>query len=133
EKNITVEIPEAGGTCILADMEWTMEAVMNLLKNCMEHTPSGGTVRCIYEKNPLYTLIRIQDTGPGFAKEDLPRLFERFYRGKDAAGGGIGIGLALSKAIIEGQNGILSAYNLQTDVQKGVRTGGACFEIRFYR
>lgn len=133
EKNITVEIPEAGGTCILADMEWTMEAVMNLLKNCMEHTPSGGTVRCVYEKNPLYTLIRIQDTGPGFAKEDLPRLFERFYRGKDAAGGGIGIGLALSKAIIEGQNGILSAYNLQTDVQKGVRTGGACFEIRFYR
>ena len=133
EKNITVEIPEAGGTCILADMEWTMEAVMNLLKNCMEHTPSGGTVRCVYEKNPLYTLIRIQDTGPGFAKEDLPRLFERFYRGKNAAGGGIGIGLALSKAIIEGQNGILSAYNLQTDVQKGVRTGGACFEIRFYR
>lgn len=132
EKNITVEIPEAGGTCILADMEWTMEAVMNLLKNCMEHTPSGGTVRCVYEKNPLYTLIRIQDTGPGFAKEDLPRLFERFYRGKDAAGG-IGIGLALSKAIIEGQNGILSAYNLQTNVQKGVRTGGACFEIRFYR
>ncbi len=132
EKNITVEIPEAGGTCILADMEWTMEAVMNLLKNCMEHTPSGGTVSCVYEKNPLYTLIRIQDTGPGFAKEDLPRLFERFYRGKDAAGG-IGIGLALSKAIIEGQNGILSAYNLQTDVQKGVRTGGACFEIRFYR
>ena len=52
-------IPEAGGTCILADMEWTMEAVMNLLKNCMEHTPSGGTVRCVYEKNPLYTLIRI--------------------------------------------------------------------------
>lgn len=125
EKNITVEIPEAEEMSISADMDWTMEAVMNLLKNCLEHTPSGGSVFCAYEQNPLYTLIRIQDTGSGFAKEDLPHIFERFYRGKDAAGGGVGIGLALSKAIIERQNGILSARNLPA--------GGACFEIRFYR
>ena len=110
---------------ISADMDWTMEAVMNLLKNCLEHTPPGGSVYCAYEQNPLYTLIRIQDTGSGFVKEDLPHIFERFYRGKDAAGGGVGIGLALSKAIIERQNGILSARNLPA--------GGACFEIRFYR
>lgn len=124
DEEIAVEIPEAGETVILADMDWTMEAVMNLLKNCMEHTPSGGMVRCVYEQNPLYTLIQIRDNGPGFAKEDLPRLFERFYRGKDAAGGGIGIGLSLARAIVEGQNGTLSAHNLPA--------GGACFEIRFY-
>ena len=62
--------------------------------------------------------------GSGFAKEDIPHLFERFYRGQGAGDGGIGIGLAISKAIIESQNGTISASNL-TD-------GGACFEIRFY-
>lgn len=123
-EDIDVKIPEAGEKVILADMDWTMEAVMNLLKNCMEHTPSGGAVYCTYEQNPLYTLIQIRDTGPGFAKEDIPHLFERFYRGKDGRSGGIGIGLALSRAIIERQNGTLSARNLPE--------GGACFEIRFY-
>ncbi len=109
---------------ICADMEWTMEAIMNILKDCMEHTPSGGTVHCSYEQNPLYTQIRIWDTGAGFAKEDIPHLFERFYRGRKMKGDGIGIGLALSKAIIEEQNGTITARNLIN--------AGACFEIRFY-
>ena len=98
---------------------------MNLMKNALEHTPAGGVVRCVYEQNPLYTQIVITDTGSGFDREDLPWLFERFYRGKHAKKGGIGIGLALSKAIIESQNGIITARNLPE--------GGACFEIRFYR
>ena len=121
---VMIEIPEAGEAAVFVDMDWTMEAVMNLLKNCMEHTPSGGAVHCSYEQNPLYTQIRIRDTGAGFAAEDLPHLFERFYRGKDVKDGGIGIGLALSKAIIERQNGTITARNLPE--------GGACFEIRFY-
>ncbi len=122
---VAVQIPEAGEIVVLADMEWTMEAIMNLLKNCMEHTPPGGCVHCSYEQNPLYTQIRIWDTGAGFAKEDLPHLFERFYRGRDAQNGGIGIGLALSKAILESQNGTVSARNLPG--------GGACFEVRIYK
>lgn len=124
EAAVSVEIPEAGEVTVCADLDWTMEAVMNLMKNCMEHTPSGGSIRCSYEKNLLYTQIRIWDTGTGFAGEDIPHLFERFYLGKNAKGGGIGIGLALSKAIIESQNGTVSAGNLAE--------GGACFEIRFY-
>lgn len=121
---VSVEIPESGEVWIQADLEWTMEAVINLLKNCIEHTPPGGTVRCSYAQNPLYTNIRIQDTGSGFAREDLPHLFERFYRGERAAKGGIGIGLALAKAIIENQNGVVQAQNADD--------GGACFEIHFY-
>ena len=97
---------------------------MNLLKNCLEHTPPGGIVSCSYEQNPLYTQIRIWDTGVGFAREDIPRLFERFFRGKNAGKGGIGIGLAIAKAIIESQNGTVSACNLPE--------GGACFEVRIY-
>lgn len=124
EAEVFVDIPESGEMVIRGDMEWTMEALMNVLKDCMEHTPPGGTVYCDYEQNPLYTQIRIWDTGAGFAKEDIPHLFERFYRGKEVKGDGIGIGLALSRAIIESQNGTITARNLTN--------AGACFEIRFY-
>lgn len=124
EAGVSVKIPESGEMTVYVDMDWTMEAVMNVFKNCMEHTQPGGTIYCTYEQNPLYTQILIWDNGDGFAGEDIPHLFERFYRGKNAKGGGIGIGLALSKALIESQNGTISARNLPK--------GGACFEIRFY-
>lgn len=124
QAGVSIDIPETGEIDIFVDLDWTMEAIMNLLKNCMEHTTKGTTVHCSYEKNPLYVQIRIWDEGPGFAKEDLSHLFERFYRGKNAKDTGIGIGLPLAKAIIEMQDGIISAFNLPT--------GGACFEIRFY-
>ena len=124
QSEVNVDIPEMGGADIFVDLDWTMEAIMNILKDCMEHTPPGGTVSCLYEQNPLYTQIRIQDTGAGFAKEDLPHLFERFYRGQEMKGDGIGIGLSLSRALIEKQNGTITARNLPN--------AGACFEIRFY-
>ena len=119
----SVDIPEHGEMLVTADLDWTMEAVINLMKNCMEHNP-GGTIHCSYVQNPLYTEIQIWDDGEGFAKEDIPHLFERFYRGKNACEGGIGIGLALSKEMIERQNGTIRAKN-----KPG---GGALFEIRFY-
>lgn len=119
-----IDIPESGEMAVTADLNWTLEAVMNVMKNCMEHH-AGGTVHCSYGQNPLYTEILIWDEGDGFAREDIPHLFKRFYRGKNADAGGIGIGLALSKEIIEHQNGTIRAKNLPN--------GGACFEIRMYR
>lgn len=124
QTGVLLDVPEMGGTDICADLEWTMEAVMNLMKNCMEAAWAGTTVHCSYEVNPLYTQIRIWDEGQGFAKEDIPRLFDRFYRGRQAKDTGIGIGLSIAKAIIEMQNGIIRAYNIPEN--------GACFEIRFY-
>ena len=130
DSGTSIDIPESGEMAVTADLNWTMEAVMNVMKNCMEHN-AGGTVHCSYGQNPLYTEILIWDEGDGFAGEDIPHLFKRFYRGKNAdAGGnirgsGIGIGLALSKEIIEHQNGTIRAKNLTN--------GGACFEIRVYR
>jgi signal transduction histidine kinase len=118
-----IDIPELGEMAITADLDWTMEAVLNLLKNCMEHNP-GGVVHCTYLQNLLYTEILIWDEGGGFAKEDIPHLFERFYRGRNACGNGLGIGLALSKEILERQNGTLRAWNRPE--------GGACFEIHLY-
>lgn len=124
ESGTTVDIPELGEMAVTADLDWTMEAVMNLMKNGMEHN-EGGTIHCTYGQNPLYTEILIWDEGEGFTREDIPHLFERFYRGKNANQDGIGIGLALSKEIIERQNGTIRAKNMPG--------GGACFEIRFYR
>ncbi len=124
QKGVLIDVPEMGEMNINVDLNWTMEAVMNLMKNCMEATGTGTAVHCSYEKNPLYVQIRIWDEGEGFAKEDLPHLFERFYRGENAKNTGIGIGLSLSKAIIERQNGIIRAFNFPN--------GGACFEVRFY-
>lgn len=124
KKGVSIDVPETGGVEIEADLDWTMEAVMNLMKNCMEHTEAGTAVHCSYEKNPLYVQIRIWDEGRGFEKADLPHVFERFYRGKNGDIGGIGIGLSLSKEILEMQNGIIRAFNLPDY--------GACFEIRFY-
>lgn len=124
QAGVSIDIPEMGEMDIDVDLEWTMEAIMNLLKNCMEHSTEGAAVYCSYEENPLYVQIRIWDEGSGFAKEDLPHLFERFYRGKNSGNMGIGIGLSLAKAIIEMQDGMIRACNLPA--------GGACFEIRFY-
>ena len=124
DSHISIEIPENGCIEFFGDLEWTMEAFINLMKNCMEHSQPDGIVHCDYSGNPLYAEIQIWDDGTGFDTEDLPHLFDRFYRGRRAVGNGIGIGLALARSIFELQNGTITAYNR--------RNGGACFEIRLY-
>lgn len=107
------------------DFAWSVEAVGNILKNCMEHTPAGGKIIVRAEENPLYCQITVEDNGKGIDPADLPHLFERFYRGKNADAQSIGIGLALSRMIVAEQNGTLKAENRPE--------GGACFMIRFYK
>ena len=129
EARIQVEIWDRGSIAFPGDLEWTMEALMNLMKNCLEHSPAGSCIHCDYSENPLYVQILIQDEGEGFAEEDLPHLFERFFRGKNASEGSVGIGLSLARAVFERQNGTITARNLMKDG----RTDGACFEIHIYR
>ena len=126
DAGISAEIPELGELAVTADLEWTMEAVINLMKNCMEHTPEGGEVLVKVEENALYTVIFVEDTGTGIEEEDLPHIFERFYRGKNADENSVGIGLALSKQIITSQNGTIRVRNKR-------RENGASFEIRCYK
>ena len=114
-----------GEESYLGDFAWSVEAVGNILKNCMEHTPAGGKLTVSVTENALFTQIIIHDTGSGIAKEDLPYIFERFYKGKDSSDTSFGIGLALARMIITSQHGTIKAEN-HAD-------GGACFTIRFYK
>lgn len=91
----------------------------------MENTQKGGEIIIQVEENPIYTEIIISDNGPGIDKDDLPHLFERFYKGKNASGQSVGIGLALARTIIIGQNGSIKAENKNN--------GGARFIVRFYK
>lgn len=125
-RNIQFQCEIDDSVSTLCDMSWTTEAIENILKNCMEHTPEGGTISVTATQNPLYTLIRIEDSGTGIAKEDLPHIFERFYRGKHADTQSVGIGLALSRRIITAQNGTIQAGNKKDN-------NGAFFELRFYK
>lgn len=115
---------EIGEETFIGDLAWTAEAMGNILKNCMEHTPENGVISVRASENALYTEIVIRDTGEGFCSEDLPHLFERFYKGKNASENSIGIGLALSRMIVSAENGTVKAENTQQ---------GAMFTVRFYK
>lgn len=118
-------ISSCGECKVDADFQWTCEALANVIKNCMEHTPEGGEVKVSAKETNIYTEIVIEDNGSGIAEEDLPHIFERFYRGKDSDTNSVGIGLALARMIITGQEGIIKAQNKNE--------GGAKFIIRFYK
>ncbi len=107
------------------DEAWTREALQNIVKNCIEHMDEGGFLEISNLDTNLYNEITIKDTGKGIAEEDLPHIFERFYRGKNSGTDSVGIGLALSKSIIENQRG-----DIKVESEEGV---GTEFIIRMYK
>lgn len=126
------------GASYEGDLTWSVEALENILKNCMEHTPAGGCVSVRVTEDVLACRIRIEDTGPGIAESDLPHIFERFYRGsRDASAApsevnpaGVGIGLALSKSLVTAQGGTLTAENLRDE---NGNVTGAAFNLVFFK
>lgn len=121
--NITLKLSVLEDISITGDFNWLSEALKNILKNSIENAGDNGTIEITCESSPLFTEITVHDSGKGFEKEDLPRLFNRFYRGKNSDAAGYGIGLALCRTIIMRQNGIIAAKNHPK--------GGAVFIIRF--
>ena len=105
------------------DALWTNEALSNIFKNSIEHIDENGVIDISILHNPIYDEIIIQDNGKGISQEDLPHLFERFYKGENATKQSVGIGLALSRMIIEKQNGTITVENTYPGVK---------FTIHFY-
>lgn len=122
-RNQTLAV-NCGGEAFIGDLVWSAEALGNILKNCMEHTPEGGTITVTAQETALYTQIEVEDTGPGFDTRDIPHLFERFYKGSNASTNSYGIGLALARTVITAQNGTVQAQNCEC---------GAKFVIKFYK
>lgn len=94
------------------DPGWTAEALGNLIKNALDHTPCGGEVAVRWERSPLLVRFTVTDTGEGIAADDLHHIFKRFYRAAASQGRtGVGLGLPLARAIVEGQGGVLSVQS----------------------
>ncbi|WP_207706866.1 sensor histidine kinase [Alkaliphilus pronyensis] len=121
----TVEIEGIDRCRFIGDFNWSCEAVINILKNCIEHTDENGIIKIFFEENPIYTSIIISDNGKGIAKDDIPYIFNRFYRGKNAREESVGIGLAMAKAIIDGQGGDIT---VESQIGKGTQ-----FIIKFFK
>lgn len=124
-KEQTLSVKYSNTVSFIGDLNWTTEAIINILKNCVEHTPQGGKIAISYAENALYTEIIIADMGKGIPKEELPYVFKRFYKGKNASEESIGIGLALAHSIITSQNGDI---HVQSELGKGTQ-----FHIKFYK
>lgn len=104
-RDVDIEKKIKGDIDLYCDRTWMCEALKNILKNAVEHSPEGSSVEISVSKNKLYTEISIADHGTGISEKDISHIFERFYKDQDATNDSIGIGLALSRDIIESQNG----------------------------
>ena len=101
---------------VMCDLKWQVEAITNILKNCVEHSRENSKIYIKYGENNMYSEIVIKDNGIGIGQNDIKHIFERFYKGKNSSKDSVGIGLALAKTIIEKDNGYIT---VDSEVGKG--------------
>ncbi len=124
-KDIKIEENISEQITLFADYNWQLEALTNIIKNCVEHSFDGGKIKIEAESNSVFTKIIITDEGEGIEKNDLNRIFERFYKSAKSSENSIGIGLALAKTIIEKERGYIK---VESEVGKGTK-----FEIKYLK
>ncbi len=107
-KNIILELNEKEKVTILHDRNWTIESVFNILENAVKYTKENGVINISIQSYEIFARIDIEDNGIGISEEELPKIFSRFYRGKNVGDvEGIGIGLYLTREIISKQGGYI--------------------------
>jgi len=124
-KQLRVDVAGEPDSTFTGDLNWTCEALINILKNCIEHTPEKGQIDISFSENQLFTTLSVRDSGAGIAKEDLPYIFNRFYKGKNAGPDSVGIGLAMAQAIVAGQGGDIT---VRSESGKGTE-----FTLKFFK
>lgn len=123
-KNIEIKINDQDDIVIDCDQKWQVEALTNILKNCIEHSAKDKTIDISFSNNSIYSLLEIKDHGQGITKKDLPHIFERFYKGENSNSESVGIGLSLAKMIIEKDQGMIS-------VESSLK--GTIFRIKYFK
>ena len=123
-KNVEIKVVFHDNVKLVCDLNWQAEAIINILKNCIEHSSENSFINIEVIDNKIYKEIIIKDSGEGIDKKDLLHIFERFYKGKNSSKDSVGIGLALAKKIIEMNNGSISVNS--------VKGKGTIFTIRYY-
>ena len=123
-QKINISVKKDQRATMIGDYFWQVEAITNILKNAIEHSPQNSTISISYEKNKAYSKIVIKDEGEGISKSDQRHIFERFYKRKNSSNNNFGIGLALAKSIIEKNNGLI-----KVESKKDV---GTSFIIKYF-
>lgn len=123
EQKIVIEAKEK--SLVTGDYKWTLEAITNIVKNCIEHTGMGKNIYIEIKNSELYIELNISDEGTGISEKDLKHIFERFYKGENSSENSFGIGLSLAKTILEKQNATIKCFSKLRE--------GTTFKIRFYR
>jgi two-component system sensor histidine kinase KdpD len=118
---LTIIIP-ADMPMVRFDFGLTEQAIYNLLLNATQYAPVGSRIRLKMFYDNGFLVIQVMDRGKVFPESDLPSIFNKFYRGKDALAGGTGLGLSIVKGFVEAQKGAVTAENREN--------GGAKFTIR---
>ena len=124
-RNIKIITTYKENAQITCDFRWQVEALVNIIKNCIEHSKDNSKIFIEVDENNAYSQIVIKDNGTGIDKEDLPYIFERFYKGKNSGNESCGIGLSLAKSIIEKSNG-----NIYVESKVGK---GSTFTVKYFR
>jgi len=123
-----ITAPEVPVVIFPHDRDWMSEALENIVKNAIDYTPEGGEIRLDIGETDSTIVLTVEDSGAGISPEDIPHIFKRFYQGKNIANlsrKGSGIGLALSKLIVEKHGGLIQV--------KSVLSRGTTFAITFPR
>ena len=107
-KNIIINVKGSKNVKLFCDYKWQVEALTNIVKNCIEHSKDNSKIDISYMGNDLFTKIIIKDYGEGMNNKDLKNIFKRFYKGNNSSKDSVGIGLSLAKVIIEKNNGYIS-------------------------
>lgn len=123
-RNVEILLDIPADITLRGDRHWLSEAMTNIVKNGIEHNEQGGYVRIRAEQTPIFVRVTVEDNGSGIDEQDLPHIFERFYKAKNAPPQSVGIGLALARQIIAGQGG-------KIDVQSR-KQRGSVFTVTFY-
>lgn len=116
-------------SCIYCDKKWTTEAISNLVKNALDYTEAGGRIEISWEENQHMTRVIIHDNGCGICDEDRYFIFKKFYRSKNNKNPGVGLGLPLTKSIIEEQGG---AIHMETGIGEGTTFSICLFHEKSY-